>query len=168
MNVCELTLVVLTSPRSRTGTTGWGTWRMLWWDHERSRPLSPSQLWLPDHCLRMIYYLIILYRTPLYIKVVTFIYVPWVIICVRLDPTTLTDYFAPRFWPPKIWVWHFSLLNFLVNTSWTGPRGSSTGLWVICPVWPVGCQSNWQSVCQPTTTRSTYVRNCWPVWPAVC
>jgi hypothetical protein len=33
-------------------------------------------------------YLTILYRTPLYIKNVTFVYVPWVIICVRLDPST--------------------------------------------------------------------------------
>jgi hypothetical protein len=33
-------------------------------------------------------YLIILYRTLLYINDVTFVYVPWVIICVRLDPNT--------------------------------------------------------------------------------
>jgi hypothetical protein len=36
-------------------------------------------------------YLTILYRTPLYIKDVTFVYVPWVIISVRLDPTTLGE-----------------------------------------------------------------------------
>ena len=45
-------------------------------------------------------YLIILYRTLLYINVVTFISVPWVIICVRFDPNTLGDYFAPGFWTP--------------------------------------------------------------------
>jgi hypothetical protein len=33
-------------------------------------------------------YLVILYRTPLYIKDATFVSVPWVIICVRLDPST--------------------------------------------------------------------------------
>jgi hypothetical protein len=33
-------------------------------------------------------YLTILYRTPLYINDVTFVSVPWVIICVRLDPST--------------------------------------------------------------------------------
>jgi hypothetical protein len=33
-------------------------------------------------------YLTILYRTPLYIKDVTFVSLPWVIICVRLDPST--------------------------------------------------------------------------------
>jgi hypothetical protein len=32
MNVCELTIAVLTSPRSRTGTTRWGAWRMSQWD----------------------------------------------------------------------------------------------------------------------------------------
>jgi hypothetical protein len=36
-------------------------------------------------------YLTILYRTPLYIKYVTFISVPCVIICVRLGPSTLGD-----------------------------------------------------------------------------
>jgi hypothetical protein len=47
-------------------------------------------------------YLTILYRTPLYIKDVTFVPVPWVIIYVRLDPNTLGDYFAPRFGPLKL------------------------------------------------------------------
>jgi hypothetical protein len=37
---------------------------------------------------------------------VTFVSVSWVIICVRLGPTTLGDYFAPRFWTPKTRVWH--------------------------------------------------------------
>jgi hypothetical protein len=46
MNVCELTLAILTSPWSRAGTTGRGAWRMLWWVREWSRPLSPSQLWV--------------------------------------------------------------------------------------------------------------------------
>jgi hypothetical protein len=37
----------LTLPhRSRTGTTGWGAWRMVWRVRERSRPSSPSQLWV--------------------------------------------------------------------------------------------------------------------------
>jgi hypothetical protein len=51
-------------------------------------------------------YLSILYRTSLYINDVTFVSVPWVIICVRLDPSTLGDYFTPGFWTPKIRVWH--------------------------------------------------------------
>jgi hypothetical protein len=33
-------------PRSRTGTTRWRAWRMSRWVRERSRPSSPSQLWL--------------------------------------------------------------------------------------------------------------------------
>jgi hypothetical protein len=40
-------------PRSRIGATGWGAWRMLWCDRERSRPSSPSQLRLLYRCLRM-------------------------------------------------------------------------------------------------------------------
>jgi hypothetical protein len=32
--------------RSRTGTAGWDTFRMLWWVRERSRPSSPSQFWV--------------------------------------------------------------------------------------------------------------------------
>jgi hypothetical protein len=53
MNVCEITLAILTSPRSRTCTTGWGAWRMMWLVREWSRPSSPNQLWLLDRCLRM-------------------------------------------------------------------------------------------------------------------
>jgi hypothetical protein len=44
-------------------------------------------------------YLTILYRTPLYIKDVTFVSIPWVIICVRLDPNT--HLIHARVWPPK-------------------------------------------------------------------
>jgi hypothetical protein len=40
-------------PMSRTGTAGWGTWRMLWWVREWYRPSSPSQLWLLDRCLHV-------------------------------------------------------------------------------------------------------------------
>jgi hypothetical protein len=57
MNVCEITLDVLTSPRSRTGTTWWSVWRMLWWVREWSRSSSPSQLWLLDRCLHMMFIL---------------------------------------------------------------------------------------------------------------
>jgi hypothetical protein len=35
-----------TSHRSRTGNTWWGARRMLWCVRERSRPSSPSQLWV--------------------------------------------------------------------------------------------------------------------------
>ena len=44
-------------------------------------------------------YLTILYRTLLYIKDVTFVSIPWVIICVRLDPSTHVN--RARVWPPK-------------------------------------------------------------------
>jgi hypothetical protein len=37
----------LTPPhRSRTGTAGWGAWRMMWQVRERSKSSSPSQLWV--------------------------------------------------------------------------------------------------------------------------
>jgi hypothetical protein len=39
-------LLFHTPHRSRIGTTGWGAWRMLWWDREWSRSSSPSQLWV--------------------------------------------------------------------------------------------------------------------------
>jgi hypothetical protein len=41
----------------------------------------------------------------LYSKDVTFVSILWVIICVRLDPSTLGDYFTPKFWTPKTRVW---------------------------------------------------------------
>jgi hypothetical protein len=37
----------------------------------------------------------------LYSKDVTFVVIPCVIICVKLDPSTLGDYFAPGFGAPK-------------------------------------------------------------------
>jgi hypothetical protein len=46
-------------------------------------------------------YLAILYRTLLYINDVAFVSVPWVIICVRLDPSTVGDYSRPSFGPLK-------------------------------------------------------------------
>jgi hypothetical protein len=59
-------LLSYTPHRSRTGTAGWGAWRMLWRVRERSRPSSPSQLW---GCWIVVSlwcnYLFILYRTPI-------------------------------------------------------------------------------------------------------
>jgi hypothetical protein len=97
-----------TSPhRSRTGTAGWGAWRMLWWDRERSRPSSPNQLWVAGS-LSPYDVFIYLFCTELilYSKDVTFVSVPLFIICVRLGPSTLGDYFTPGFWTPKTRVWH--------------------------------------------------------------
>jgi hypothetical protein len=81
--------------RSRTGTTRWGAWRMLWRVCERSRPSSPSLLWVAG----------LLSPYNVFSKDVTFDHVPWFIICVRLGPSTPGDYFAPGFWTPKTWVW---------------------------------------------------------------
>ena len=92
----------LTPPhRSRTGTAGWGTWRMLWCDRERSRPSSPSQLWVagPLSPYNVIIYFFI--ELLLYSKVVTFDPMPWFIICVRLGPSTPGDYVRARVLVPR-------------------------------------------------------------------
>jgi hypothetical protein len=129
MNVCELILTVLTFiPRSRTSTIGRGTWRLLWWVREWSRPSSPSQLW---GCWIIAFvwcnYLTILHKTPLYINVVIFVSVPWVIICVRLDPNTLGDYFScPGFGPLK---------PGCDRTGWRSPFF----LRFVCPMAPDNC-----------------------------
>jgi hypothetical protein len=107
MNVCELTLAVSHPHRSRTCTTGICAWRMMWRVRERSRLSSPSQLWVagslsPYDVIMYLFYIELL----LYSKDVTFVSVPWVIICVRLGPSTLGDYFVPGFWTPKTRVWH--------------------------------------------------------------
>jgi hypothetical protein len=44
---CVSSLLLSHTPhRLRTGTTGWGAWRMSQCVHERSRSLSPSQPWV--------------------------------------------------------------------------------------------------------------------------
>jgi hypothetical protein len=88
--------------RSRTSTTGWGAWRMLRRVRERSRPLSPSQLWV-DGSLSPYDVIIYLFCTELllYSKDVTFVSVPWIIICVRLGPTHLVIILRPGFGPLK-------------------------------------------------------------------
>jgi hypothetical protein len=96
----------LTPPhRSRTGTARWGAWRMLWCDRERSRPSSPSQLWVAGS-LSPYHVIIYLFCTEplLYSKYVTFVSIPWVIICVILGPSTLGDYVRARVLVPlKPW-----------------------------------------------------------------
>jgi hypothetical protein len=100
MICCEITLAVAQPPpphRSRIGTTGWRTWRMLWCVHERSRSSSPSQLWVAGS-LSPYDVNIYLFCTELllYSKDVTFVSVPWFIICVRLYPSTPGDYDSCR------------------------------------------------------------------------
>ena len=94
----------LTPPhRSRTGTAGWGAWRMLRCVRERSRPSSPSPLWVagPLSPYNVIIYLFCT-ELLLFSKVVTFVSVPWFIICVRLGPSTPGDYVRARVLvPPK-------------------------------------------------------------------
>jgi hypothetical protein len=91
-----------TPHRSRTGTAGWGAWRMLWWVREWSRPSSPSQLWVagPLSPYNVIIYLFCT-ELLLYSKYVTFDLVPWFIICVRLGPSTPGDCSRPGLGAPK-------------------------------------------------------------------
>ena len=95
-----------TPHRSRTGTTGWGAWRMLWRVRERSRSSSPSQLWVagPLSPYIVITYLFCI-ELLLCSKDVTFDPMPWFIICVRLGPSTPSDYVRARVLDPKTRVW---------------------------------------------------------------
>jgi hypothetical protein len=66
MNMCELTLAVSHPHRSRTGTTGWGAWRMLRCVRETSRSSSLSWLfwrqgWILDPVIFIFYFV----RLPL-------------------------------------------------------------------------------------------------------
>jgi hypothetical protein len=122
MNVCELTLVVSHPHRSRTGTAGGGTLRMLWWVCERSRPSSPSQLWVAGSLSP---YDVILYlfctELLLYSKDVTFVSIPLFIICVRLGSSTPGVYFVPGSWCPETRVWQ------LARIGEKGPTNSMVG-----------------------------------------
>jgi hypothetical protein len=87
--------------RSRTGTAGWGAWRMLRWVRERSRLSSPSQLWVagPLSPYNVINYLFCI-ELLLYSKDVTFDPVPLCIIRVRLGPSTPGVYVCARVLDP--------------------------------------------------------------------
>jgi hypothetical protein len=73
---------------------------MLRYVRERSRPSSLCQLWVAGS-LSPYDVIIYLFYTELllYSKVVTFVSVPWFIICVRLGPRPPGDYV--RAWVPK-------------------------------------------------------------------
>jgi hypothetical protein len=93
----------LTPPhRSRSSTTGWGAWRMLRCVCERSRSSSPSQLLVAGLLspYNVIIYLFCI-EPLLYSKDVTFDPVPWIIICVRLGPSTPGDCSRPGLGAPK-------------------------------------------------------------------
>jgi hypothetical protein len=91
-----------TPPRSRTGTARWGAWRMLRWVRGRSRSSSPSQLWVagPLSPFNVIIYLTCI-ELLLCSKDVTLDLVPWIIICVRLGPSTPGDYVRARVLVPR-------------------------------------------------------------------
>jgi hypothetical protein len=91
-----------TPHRSRTGTVGWGAWRMLWRVHEKSRPSSPSQLWVGGS-LSSYDIIIYLFYTEFLLcsKDVTFDPVSWFIICVRLGPSSPGDYVRARVLVPR-------------------------------------------------------------------
>jgi hypothetical protein len=96
-----------TPHRSRTGTTGWGAWRMLWRVRERSRPSSPSQLWVAGPLSP--YNVIIFFCTKLLLcsKDVTFDMCHDSSYVWDLVPAHLVIMFAPGSWCPEIRVWHW-------------------------------------------------------------
>jgi hypothetical protein len=102
INVCELTLAVLTSPLGQ-GQVPQDE------EHEGCCDEFVSglghRLLVNFGCWIVVFvwcnYLTILYRTLLYVKDVTFVFVPWVIICVILDSSTHLVKFAPGFRPLK-------------------------------------------------------------------
>ena len=113
-----------TPHRSRTGTAGWGAWRMLRCVRERSRSSSPSQLWVagPLSPYNVIIYLFCI-ELLLCSKDVTFDHVPWFIICVRLGPSTPGDYVHAQVLVPRTRVWHptiseLTLANILIRGWW--------------------------------------------------
>jgi hypothetical protein len=107
MNVCELTLTVSHPHRSRTGTAGWGVWRMMWWVRERSRSSSPSQLWV---AVSLSSYDVIIY---LFCTEIRYKLLMWHLFLYHgssyvwdLVPTHLVIMFAPGSWCPETQVWH--------------------------------------------------------------
>ena len=75
---------------------------MLWWVREWSRLSSPSQLWVAGS-LSSYDVIISLFCTKLliYSKDMTFVFVPWFIISVRLGPSTPGDYVCARVLVPR-------------------------------------------------------------------
>ena len=103
----------LTPPhRSRTGTAGWGAWRMLWRVRERSRPSSPSQLWVagPLSPYNVIIYLFCM-ELLLYSKMWHSILCHDSSYVWDLVPAHLVIMFAPGSWCPKIRVWQMVSTN---------------------------------------------------------
>jgi hypothetical protein len=99
---------------------------MLWWVHERSKLSSPRQLWVAGS-LSPYDVIIYLFCTELllYSTDVTFVSVPWVIICVRLGPSTLGDFFAPGSWCP--WNPGVTIGQGLAHySSWSSPADASS------------------------------------------
>jgi hypothetical protein len=95
-------LLLSHTPQVKNRYCRWGAWRMLWRVRERSRPSSPSQLWVAGS-LSPFDVIIYLFFTELllYMKDVSFVSVPWFIICVRLSPSTPGDYVRARVLVPR-------------------------------------------------------------------
>jgi hypothetical protein len=106
----------LTPPhRSRTGTTRWGTWRMLRCVRERSRSSSPSQIWVTGPLSP---YNVIIY----FVQNSCYIVKMWhSILCHEssyvwdLVPAHLVIMFAPGSWCPEIRVWQVRRYLFMYH-----------------------------------------------------
>jgi hypothetical protein len=107
----------LTPPhRSRTGTAGWGAWRMLRCVRERSRLSSPSQLWVAGPLSP---YNVLIY----FVQNSCYVVKMWHSILRHdssyvwdLVPAHLVIMFAPGSWCPDIRVWQPFSLKYSIHT----------------------------------------------------
>jgi hypothetical protein len=123
----------LTPHRSRTCTTGWGAWRMLWWVREWSRLSSLSQLWVAGPLSPYNVFIYFVQELLLCSKDVTFDHVPWFIICVRLGPSTPGDYVRARVLVPRNLGVTFLLSKWLVIKA----RDTKCVVVLVGSKWPV-------------------------------
>jgi hypothetical protein len=104
---CCLTPPHTHTHRLRTGTTGWGAWRMLRCVRERSRPSSPSQLWVAGSLSPYDVIIYLFFTNSYYIVKMWHSFLHhdssyvW-----DLVPAHLVNMFTPGSWCPKTRVWH--------------------------------------------------------------
>jgi hypothetical protein len=90
-------------------------------------------------------------------KDVTFVSVPWTIICVRLDPSTLGDYLSPGFWDP--WNLGVTISDPVRQMQWIDMGHS---------FWPttvhgLGMGRNFWPKTQPNPKKLTQSQKTWPI-----
>jgi hypothetical protein len=143
MNVCGLTLAISHPHRSRTGTTRWGVRRMLQWVCEWCRPSSPSKIWVAGSLSSYdVFIYLFCIELRLYSKDVTFVSIPWVIICVRLGPSTHGDYVYARVPKTRVWQRKRGQLrarpNIVKQSEW-----HLRNVAMVCLIWSLRMHRSW-------------------------